>query len=80
MFRNRELKVTMEKAGKKQQDECACDVQRVKIEEPFEDKLIKAKVIVEDVAKKAFIGFCAYIVLDTARQVAIERSKRTFDE
>lgn len=65
MLRDRAIKVTMEKNKEKQTADTEADVKS------FEEKTAFVLSSLENLATKAFVGFCIYVVLDTYRQTKI---------
>lgn len=71
MLKNRELKITMDKKGKGQQttEETIIETKN------WEDRTDYVLSKLQSIGTKVFLGVCAYIVLDTARQVTVEKAK-----
>lgn len=69
MFRNRELTVQMTKK-RDTEDEPTDD-------RAFGDRAGAILYVTERLATRVFVGVCAYLVLDTVRQVTIEKSKHS---
>lgn len=70
MFKNREIKVTVDKKDKNKDDV-----------ESHDDRLIEEKTEailkkVERVGFKVFGAFCVYVLLDTYRQVQVAKANR----
>jgi hypothetical protein len=73
VFKNREIKVTMDKKSKDQVTETPNDT------EMFDHKV---KVIfrkIERLGVIVFAGVCAYVLLDTVRQTEVEKIKNSSD-
>lgn len=72
MFKNREFSLRVNKiADHKNTDETETKV--------LEDRVALAHTVVKDLVKTIFIGVCAFVVLDTARQVAIARNTQSYN-
>lgn len=67
MFRDRELVVKMNKTNKVKNETNAPD-------DAFEENLVMTQIVVKDVLKSVFLGICAYVLLDTFRQVVVTRA------
>lgn len=68
MFKNRKMTVTLDKKDKNEE--------LMEFDpEAFEKRVAIVLHHLESVGKKLFIGICVFVVLDTARQVAVEQSK-----
>lgn len=65
MFRNRKLTLKVEKANDEQTDGSR---------QHFEKKTQIVLHELEAVAVKIFIGICAYVVIDTVRQVTVAKT------
>lgn len=71
MFKNRELKITVDKKGKGPQT----DEETIIDTKNWEAKTDYVLSKLQSIGTKMFLGVCAYIVLDTARQVTVEKAK-----
>lgn len=65
MFKNKELRVTLDKKG--------TDVPTIQDEKTFEQKVKVVFHHVERIGVKLFVGVCVYVLLDTIRQVEVEK-------
>lgn len=70
MFRNRKLTVTLDKQNKTAASEAPCTKE-------FEKKTDVVLRRLESLGAKMFLGVCVYVMLDTHRQVAVERAKHS---
>lgn len=68
MFRDRKLTVTVDKVDRGQTPETPPDPEAL---EKKADMILRK---LEKLGKKAFLGLCIYVVLDTNRQVAVARA------
>lgn len=68
MFRDRALQVNVVKKTPKSTEEGQNGMS-------FEDKLVMVSVSIERGIKKIGLAVCAYVILDTVRKVAIEKTK-----
>ena len=69
MFKNRELKVAVVKKEKAQAAE------RMLVEtKTFEDRTDYVLARLQKIGTRVFAGVCVYILLDTARQVAVAKA------
>lgn len=69
MFKNRAINISVNKSGPDKTTDAPSDPKE------FEKK---AEIILrklENLGAKMFLGVCVYVVLDTHRQVAIEKAK-----
>jgi hypothetical protein len=69
MFKDREFKVTMNKKNKEETPETPEDIKA------FETKVDIVLHKLERIGVGAFLGVCAYVLLDTFRQTSIEKIK-----
>lgn len=69
MFKNRQLKVVVEKKGKPQSVE-----EQLVETKTFEDKTDYVLAKLQGIGTRVFVGVCAYILLDTARQLAVAKA------
>jgi hypothetical protein len=74
MFKDRALTVTMDKKDKDQAPRNPTNPKE------FEKKAEFVLHKLERIGKKVFIGVCAYVVLDTVRQVAVAKTIYQTDE
>lgn len=68
MFKKRELRVSLEKPEKQKTENPQTN------ELDFEDKVYIIADLTKRAAKTAFYGLCAYVVLDTWRQVQVAKN------
>lgn len=73
MFKNRKITVTVDKKNA-EEELMASDP------ESFEKKTTIVLHQIESIGKKVFVGICIYVILDTARKVAIEQSKTYYPD
>ena len=67
MFEKRELRVKLDKVDKNPTSVGPQD------KDAFEKKAVIVRHQIEHVAVKMFVGVCVYVILDTARQLAVSR-------
>lgn len=70
MLKNRELKITVDKKGKPQSAE-----ETIVETKNWEDKTDYVLSKLQSFGKMMFFGVAGYIILDTARQIAVEKAK-----
>lgn len=73
MFKDRELTV---KWNKKRKDMTTGDIPGE--EDKFEKRADQVLFRIEDLGAKMFLGVCAYILLDTFRQVKVEHARHDY--
>jgi len=69
MFKNRTVQVDVVKKNTKATESSVIDDMKL------ENKRIYITNLVQSSIKKIAIGVCAYVILDTVRQVAVEKAK-----
>lgn len=68
MFKNREIRVRLHKTD----PEATEDIRAERV--ILEDKIALVHRAVKDIVKTVVVGVAAYVVLDTARQIAVDKT------
>lgn len=67
MFKNREFVIKMNKANEGNDEDVVKN-------QSFEDRAAITHAVTKDLIKTSFLGVCAFVVLDTFRQVLVARN------
>jgi hypothetical protein len=70
LLENRKLSITVDRKEANSQPPSSNEMH------VFEDKVVFIEKIVKDTIKTIFVGVCAYVVLDTARQMMVAKASQ----